>query len=290
MTGHGSAHAQQDDLFVSVEVRTVNSRYFKMALRTSEGYASIEPRVEEIVRKYVRRGTVQMDIRVDQESKADDYQLNDVLLTSYIRQLNKVAESLDAKRDFQLENLLILPGVVEEAKRGATDTDTDWPMIRQTTRDALENLCQMRTGEGQAMATDLTENCDSIRQQLGAVEGRAPSVVEQYRARITERVNKLLAEFDVRVGPEDVIREVALFAERSDISEEVVRLRSHLDQFRDIMQLKESAGRKLEFVTQEMFREANTIGSKANDSEIAKSVVEIKAAVERIREMIQNIE
>ena len=140
------------------------------------------------------------------------------------------------------------------------------------------------------MGTDLLDNCKSIRQQLGEVEQRAPMVVQQYRQRITERVNKLLAEYEVSLGAEDVIREVALFAERSDVAEEVVRLRSHLDQFQDIMQRNESEGRKLEFVTQEMFREANTIGSKASDAEIAKNVVEIKSAVERIREMIQNIE
>lgn len=290
MTGQGAAQFQGDDLFISVEVRTVNSRYFKMVLRSSEGYASLEPRIEELVRKQVRRGTVQMDVRIDHASQNDDYQLNESLLTSYFQQLNSVSESLRLGKAIQLENLLLLPGVVEETRGKSVDTDEDWPAIRDTTRQALENLCQMRQDEGQAMGADLAENCRAIRQQLEKVEERAPCVVQQYRERLTDRVNKLLAEFDVRLGPEDVIREVALFAERSDVAEEVVRLRSHLDQFAEIMDLPESSGRKLEFVTQEMFREANTIGSKSNDSEIAKSVVDIKAAIERIREMIQNIE
>ena len=148
----------------------------------------------------------------------------------------------------------------------------------------------MRADEGRAMADDLRTNCQAVAGELAAIEVRAPLVVESYRDRISERLKKLLAEFDVSVEASDVIREVGLFAERSDISEEIVRLRSHLDQFDSIMQIAESSGRKLEFLTQEMFRETNTIGSKANDAEIARHVIEIKAAIERMREMIQNIE
>ena len=140
------------------------------------------------------------------------------------------------------------------------------------------------------MAADLDRNRQEIATELAQIESRAPLVVDGYRRRLTERINKLLGEFEISVQPADLIREVGLFAERSDISEEAVRLRSHLDQFAEIMQLDESSGRKLEFVTQEMFRETNTIGSKANDAEIGRHVIDIKAAIERIREMIQNVE
>ena len=290
MTGQGAAQARQDDLFVSAEIRTVNSRYYKLTLRTTEGYTAIEPKVDELVRRHVRRGTVQMDVRVTRQSKLDDVGINRELLSSYVRQLKSIATSLDLDQEIDLGGLLALPGVVDEGSRTSLDLSEVWPTVRTAVNEALEGLRKMRAGEGQAMAKDLAENCQSIREQLTTVEARAPLVVQQYRGRITDRVNKLLAEFEVHVEPTDVIREVALFAERSDIAEEVVRLRSHLDQFHDIMQLEESSGRKLEFVTQEMFREVNTIGSKSNDAEIAKSVVEIKAAVERIREMIQNIE
>ena len=140
------------------------------------------------------------------------------------------------------------------------------------------------------MATDLEGNCRSISTELTAVEVRAPLVVEGYRARLEERLRKVLEEYRVSLDPADVIREVSLFAERSDISEEIVRLRSHLDQVASTLALTESSGRKLDFLTQEMFRETNTIGSKANDVQISRHVIEMKSAIERIREMIQNVE
>jgi uncharacterized protein (TIGR00255 family) len=140
------------------------------------------------------------------------------------------------------------------------------------------------------MTADLAENCSAIAGQLAEIERRAPLVADAYRARLSERLGKILAEFDAALQPGDLVREVGIYAERSDISEETVRLRSHLEQFAAIMAIEESSGRKLEFLTQEMFRETNTIGSKANDVLIARHVIEIKAAIERMREMIQNIE
>ncbi len=140
------------------------------------------------------------------------------------------------------------------------------------------------------MTADLAENGAVIAAQLAEIERRGPGVSEAYRARLGERVSKILAEFDTVLQPGDLVREVGIYAERSDISEETVRLRSHLEQFAAIMALEESSGRKLEFLTQEMYRETNTIGSKANDVAIARHVIEIKAAIERMREMIQNVE
>ena len=148
----------------------------------------------------------------------------------------------------------------------------------------------MRADEGEALAKDLQQQCETVESSLGAIETRVPSVAEHYKQRITDRVNESLSELKVTVEPADLVREISLFAERSDISEEIVRLRSHLEQFDKAMQLPESAGRKLEFICQEMGRETNTIGSKANDSEISQQVVEIKAALERIREQIQNVQ
>ena len=140
------------------------------------------------------------------------------------------------------------------------------------------------------MAADMQANCVVIAAALDQVAGRAPTLVENYRNRLHERVASLLEEYQVTLEPGDLIREVSIFAERSDISEEIVRLRSHLDQFAAVMSAEESAGRKLEFVIQEMFREVNTIGSKSNDVEVARSVIEMKTAIERLREMIQNVE
>lgn len=290
MTGQGSAHVTEEGVSVAAEVRTVNNRYFKLALRASDGYGSLEPRIEEVVRRYVRRGTVQLDLRVERQAAADDFRLNETALASYQRQLTEVARQLKLDSQVTLESLLALPGVVDERVSRNIDTDAEWPLVERALVQALEGLTKMRTDEGKAMASDMSAQCKAISDELDCIAERAPLVTEGYRGRLTERVNKLLAEFEVRVEAADIIREVGLFAERSDISEEVVRLRHHLEQFAQIMTLDESNGRKLEFITQEMFRESNTIGSKANDGEIGSHVIEVKAAVERMREMIQNVE
>ncbi len=290
MTGHGEAHVERNGSAVSIEVRTLNSRYFKLTVRAGERYAALEPRIEAVVRKSIRRGTVQVSVRMDRASEADDFRLNGAVLIGYRKQLEELFDQLHAPESIHLESLLALPGVVEEGSSESVNVESDWPLVEQALKTALSNLDSMRTDEGKAMGVDLVENCGTISRELEAITARAPQVVEAYRTRLTERVNKLLAEYDVRLEPSDVIREVGLFAERSDISEELVRLRSHVEQFSSVMSLAQSSGRKLDFLTQEMFREANTIGSKANNAEIARHVVEIKAAIERMREMIQNVE
>jgi len=290
MTGFGEARHQQDGLAVAVEVRTINSRYFKLAVRAGEAYSGLEPRVEALVRRSVRRGTIQVNLRVERIGKPEDFKINGEVLGAYRRQLAELRRRWDLPdEEVSLEALLALPGVVEAAA-GPSDPAADWPVIERTLRKALENLSAMRAEEGRAMGADLRQNRAAAVQSLDAVARRAPLVADAYRARLTERLKKFLAEHDVVLEPADLIREVGLFAERGDISEEIVRLRSHLEQFEATMELPESSGRKLEFLTQEMFREANTIGSKANDVEIAREVIEVKAAIERIREMIQNIE
>ena len=173
---------------------------------------------------------------------------------------------------------------------GGLDVERDWPLVRETLAEAIGKMSLMRVDEGRAMAADLAANCRLLSTALDAIEARAPLVADSYRVRLSERLSKTLAEYEISLQPADLIRELSIYAERSDISEEIVRLRSHLEQFAATLELEESSGRKLEFLTQEMFRETNTIGSKANDVDIARQVIEIKAAIERIREMIQNVE
>jgi uncharacterized protein (TIGR00255 family) len=290
MTGHGEGHLQRSDLSVAVEVRTVNSRYFKLTLRAGECFLSLEPRIETVVRKSVRRGTVLVGLRIDRQLTPDQYRLNAAVIRAYRAQLNQLCDELHVGESVRLEALLGLPGVADERLGEGSCSEADWPVIEETLRQALTNLDEMRRDEGRAMGADLETNCQAVVEQLQQIAERAPLVSESYRARLTERLNKILAEHEIQVEPADVVREIGIFAERSDISEELVRLRSHIDQFRAITQLPESSGRKLDFLTQEMFREANTIGSKANDAEIAGHVVEVKAMIERMREMIQNIE
>ncbi len=290
MTGHGEAQMRREDLSVAVEVRTLNSRYFKLNLRAGECFLSLEPRMEAVVRSRVRRGTVQISLRIDRDMTPERFRLNDVVLAGYRRQLEELCDKLHVAESVHLESLLALPGVIDERATEMGCTEADWPLIEEALAAALQSLDQMRRDEGRAMEADLEANCQVISQDLDHIVARFPQVAEAYRGRLTERLNKILAEHDVQIEPGDVLREVGGFAERSDISEELVRLRSHIDQFRAIMQLSESSGRKLDFLTQEMFREANTIGSKANDAVIAGHVVDVKAMIERMREMIQNIE
>jgi uncharacterized protein (TIGR00255 family) len=290
MTGHGEAHRHEGNIVVAVEVRTINNRYFKLNVRSSENYASLEPQIEDVVRQQVRRGTVQVTLRVDREPTPDDYVLNEVVLASYRQQLEQMHEKLHIAERVRLETLLTLPGVVNEKYSHDDAIEREWPIARKTLEEALGRLNQMRQEEGRAMTADLTANCKLLSGELAEVEQRAPSVVDNYRGRITERLNKLLSELGVSVQPSDIVREVGLFADRTDISEETVRLRSHLEQFATFMNAQESNGRKLDFLIQEMFRETNTIGSKSNDALIARHVVEMKTAIERMREMIQNVE
>ena len=290
MTGHGEAQRQQDGVAIAVEVRTVNNRYLKVSFRTSEGYGVLESNIESVVRRHVRRGSVQVNVRIDREPTPDDFKLNEVVLAGYQQQLEALREKSGGAEPIRPESLLMLPGVVNEAARHNVSAETDWPLVEQTLTEALQNLSHMRAEEGAAMATDLHANCEVIATELDKIEERAPLVVDAYRKRLTERLNKLLEEYEISIQAADIVREVGIFADRGDISEETVRLRSHLSQFDTVAAAKESNGRKLEFLIQEILRETNTIGSKANDAEIARFVVEIKTAIERMREMIQNVE
>ena len=290
MTGHGEAHRHEAGVSVAVEVRTVNNRYFKLSVRATEGYASLEAQIEAVVRQHIRRGTAQINLRVDREPSPDDYRLNIPVLEGYLAQLRGFFGESLRRDDASLASLLALPGVVREPTADVEVIEAQWPLIEQTLQDALARLTEMRQGEGRAMAADLATNAAHVAKELSAIETRAPLVVDAYRSRLSDRLNKLLGDLGVQIQPADIVREVGIFAERSDISEEIVRLKSHLEQFQTVQATEESSGRKLEFLTQEMFRETNTIGSKSNDAEIARHVIEIKSSIERMREMIQNVE
>ncbi len=290
MTGFGEAHCRRDGLAVSVEVRTINSRYFKIAIRIGEGYGALEPQIESIVRGRVRRGSIQVSVRIDRARPAEGYRINKEVLDGYRQQIEAMHREWHISQPVSLESLLLLPGVVDEGCVGPDVAAEDWPAICETLEKAIDNMDRMRLEEGRAMAADLEANARTAATCLDVIQERGPLVVEGYRARLEERLRKTLAEFQIALEPADVIKEVSLYGERIDISEEIVRLRSHLEQFRGLLDLPDCSGRKLEFLTQEMFREANTIGSKASDVEISRQVIEIKAAVERLREMIQNVE
>lgn len=290
MTGYADAHLQTDVVTVAIEVRALNNRYLKVSLRAPEPYHLLESEVEKVIRRSVRRGTLQVHLRCHRQTAEQDYQINAVAVRSYLRQLHELTGDVGHQPGAVLGPLLALPGVVAEPGYDTSHLEKDWPAIEKTLVQALQRLHTMRQDEGKTMAEELLALRDFIGQQLSAIRERSPQIVAAFRDRLLERVRSLLNELDVKLDRSDLIKEVSVFAERSDIAEEVVRLSSHLDQFQEIIRQEEGAGRKLEFLTQEMFREANTIGSKASDVEISRHVVEVKSALEKIRELIQNVE
>ena len=288
MTGHGQGESSTGDLNVTAEVRTINNRYLKVSVRSNESSLSVEPRIENLLKRTIRRGTVQVNLRIDRQVDPENYRLNLHVLKSYRDQLIK--QNLMTDGESHLNSLLLLPGVVQEFAPAALQAEDAWQTIEQSVLRAMESLQRMRQQEGASMEKDLQANCQSIGEMLDQIEVLAPKVIEAYEQRLTDRLQQIQEKHQLDLQPTEIVREIGLFADRCDVSEEVVRIRSHLEQFKAIMKDKESNGRKLDFLAQELFREVNTIGSKANDADIARQVVEIKTIVERIREMVQNVE
>ena len=283
MTGHGQASVEQDQFRVAVEIRTVNNRFLKTSINTDLG-TELESRVEQQLKATLRRGSVSVRIKTENLQSGQRARLNSDVIQSYWTQLSEIA---GGSQSINVESLLTLPGVIEDAD--TTDDEELWPVVKKTLEEALHSLVEMRGTEGGAMKVDMVSNIGTIETELTSIEKLAPTVSEAYSKRLTDRINKLLEKFEVTVTASDVIKEVGVFADRTDVSEETVRLATHLEQFRLVIQ-EPTPGKKLDFLVQEMLRETNTIGSKANNSDIAKHVVEIKTAIERIREMVQNIE
>jgi uncharacterized protein (TIGR00255 family) len=294
MTGFGEARHTADGLTLSVEVRTVNNRYLKVSVRGSDPYPMLEPELEKVVRKVVRRGTVTIHVRCDRQGRGGDFVLNAVALRSYLEQVRAVCDDVGCQAHLPalVAQVLSLPGVAPEPGGvSGRPPEDELVAVEKTLEAALGRLQAMRQQEGRAMADELLAHRRAVANHLGAIRDLIPKVVDGYRQRLRDRVGQALAEHNVAVRPEDLIREVAVFAERSDVAEEVTRLASHLDQFETVVRDEnDGPGRKLEFLVQEMGRETNTIGSKAGDVAVSRHVVEIKAALEKVRELVQNVE
>jgi uncharacterized protein (TIGR00255 family) len=251
----------------------------------------LESDIEKIVRKRVRRGTVLVNVRVDRPAKAGGTKLNTAVLTAYVDQIRTACRGAENLIPGVLAGVLTLPGVAPESGFIGGPPDDEWPLVEKVVEQALGKLDAMRATEGRAMAEELLAQHRTVSTQLAAIQAILPGVVESYRERILDRVRQVVDAAGVTLQPEHVVREVALFADRADVSEEVTRLASHLNQFADIVRMEtDGPGRKLEFVVQEMGRETNTIGSKAWDALVSRHVVEIKAALEKVRELVQNVE
>jgi len=291
MTGFGEARGEAGGTAVTVEVRAVNNRHLKVTVRGTDPYPLLEADVEKVVRKRVRRGTVLVNVRVDRPVQPGAARLNTAALSAYVEQVRSACRGAENLIPGVLAGVLALPGVAPDAGFVGGPPDDEWPLVERVLDQALVKLDAMRAVEGRAMAEELLAHHRTVSTQLAAIRGILPGIVDGYRDRILDRVRQVMAAAGVTMQPEHVVREVALFADRVDVSEEVTRLASHLDQFAEIVRTEtEGPGRKLEFVVQEMGRETNTIGSKAGDAQVSRHVVEIKATLEKVRELVQNVE
>jgi len=290
MTGYGEAHGTEDGVLYIAELRSVNNRYLKPVVKLPDCVQFVEPEIDKLLRARLVRGSVTFALRLRNQTASAAYDVNQRALSSYADALTKIELSDGVQATIDLAALSALPGVCQMPELSEAQRDTRRELIRNLADEALDHLLTMRAREGEALHDDLTRSCAGVREQLDVIAERAPGVLTEYHERLVARVEVLLGAARLDLDKDALCREVAVYAERSDISEETVRLRAHLDHFREICDKGGSVGRKLDFLAQEMLREANTIGSKSNDAAIARAVVELKSMIDRIKEQVQNVE
>lgn len=294
MTGFGEASASVDEVHYSVELRSLNNRYFKSLIRLPDAIAGLEPELDALVRRKLSRGSVTITARMHGAKVDAPQNINQEALKTYIRQLEDISESVRSNGrtvTIDLSSLLSLPGVVELPSEEEL-LHAARPIILRLAEEAADKLIQMRQVEGKGIREDLERHRDQIRGQLDKVRERAPGVVEEYHLRLRSRIDDLMARAQLQVDQVDLIREIGIFAERADIHEELSRIAAHLEQFDQLIGDDDPrpVGRTLDFLTQELLREANTIGSKSGDALINRAIVEVKGAIDRIKEQVQNVE
>ena len=291
MTGIGRSRHEDDQIRAAVEIRAVNNKFLKLNLRLPDTLNGRESAVDRIVRQYLERGTVTINVQLTLQKQVSPYVIDREILAEYLKEAQAASEKLHLQPPSQLSEFLELPGVVVNRAASLDDEgEIEWQAFEPALIEALEQLQSFRRAEGEAMCKALLEHCGELEVTVKKIEARSPGVVENYRNRLKNRINEWLSEQGVQIEVPDILREVSIFSERCDITEEITRLYSHINQFREFLDEKNSTGRKLDFLCQEMFREINTIASKANDVEISHNTVAMKAAVEKMREIVQNIE
>lgn len=285
MTGFGDASGEYDGAHYTVEIRSVNNRFFKAIIRLPDDISGLEAEIDSLLRKRISRGSVTVVVTVRDESARAAYTVNRAALDAYLEQVAGIEAQVE------LGSLLALPGVVQPPER-TEQVDRARPAITELVGQACDRLAQMREREGKGLAEDLMQHKQYIGQRISTIAERAPAVVDEYHQRLRARIDNLLARAELEVGQSDLIKEVAVFAERSDVAEETQRISAHLQQFDEIVHMGdgEPAGRTLDFLAQELLREANTIASKSNDAAISRTIVEVKGAIDRIKEQVQNVE
>jgi uncharacterized protein (TIGR00255 family) len=291
MTGYGTGSCQTDDLSVVVEARAVNHRFFDLHLRIPREYLFLEPEVQQLVRGLVRRGRLEVNVGI-QTSRRGDSLVDVEAARAYMEAAARLREELHVDDSLDLRTLLSLPGVVyNRDSRSLPPVEANaaaGELVMQSVRQALEGVIRMRELEGEALRRDLGQQLEGIAQNAKQIRALAPQTVIDYRQRLTARLAQIVPQNGI--DPQRLAEEVALVAERCDVSEELTRLESHLDQFSDWMTSSNEVGKRMDFLLQEMQREANTILSKTTHLEITRAGVAIKADIEKLREQVQNVE
>lgn len=290
MTAYAAVEKKADQgVTVSVEIRTVNSRAIDLVLRLPNGFAVFEEKIKSLLHSRLERGRIEVRLTyVDASEKAVSYEIDAVKLKSYLACLEQLQSAANIPSPVSLDYLAGIPGMIVPADTSAT-IEGHWPLLEDCINEAIIQVDRMRCQEGEFIGRDITMRIDGIEKQLGRIEAAAGELPALYRDKLQARIENLTAGV-VDLDPVRLAQEAALLADRSDISEEIVRVRSHFEQFRCIMADEQPAGRRLNFLLQELNREFNTMGSKAGQAQASHMIVEIKAEIEKIREQVQNIE
>lgn len=288
MTGYGRGEIDHGGTKFSVEVNSVNRKQSDIVINVPRDLAELEPRIRQAVNEQVSRGRTNVVVAFHHGANgARALALDTVLARSYHEAMIALQKELSAPGEITIGNILQAPGVMRLPEENV-DAAEAWPAIERALGAALGELIKMREREGKHLAKDLIHRLKVVRAELKKIRALYPNVVSKYRETLRDRINK--AGLNLAMDDERLLKEIALFADRSDVSEELTRLESHLAQFAHHLRKNEPVGRTLEFITQEIFRELNTLGAKSNDAAISQHVVACKAELEKIREQIQNLE
>ena len=290
MTGYGRSQATVDTMNITVELKSVNHRYFEFNSRVPRNYGFLEEKLKSYVNSRVSRGKVECYVSIENlEDDSVEIAVNHSLAGSYFNALNELAERLELNiRDEQIMSSLTRYSDIFAVHKNEADEDKIWNAVKMVADGAISKFITMREAEGEKLKSDVLNRADLILSKVSKIEERSPETIKEYNDRLLARINEFLS--DVQVDEQRLLTECAIFADKVAVAEETVRLRSHIDQLRLFLNSDEAIGRKIDFLVQEMNREANTIGSKAQDVTIARNVIDIKAEIEKIREQIQNIE
>ena len=288
MTGYGRSQKIINGRDILVEIRSVNHRYYEYSSRIPRTYNYIDEKLKALLKKGITRGKVEVAVTVNNiECRDTEIAINKSVAEGYVNALRSVASELNLEDDLKLSKLIKLPDVFT-VQKVSDDEEQVWNDISEVAGEALEKFVSMRMTEGEKLKNDLLGKSELIFSMVEKVEEISPSTVENYRNKLYQKLSEILEGKDI--DQQRILTESAVFAEKIAVDEETVRLKSHISQLRDMLESEEAVGRKLDFLVQEMNREVNTIGSKAQDLSITKIVVDMKAEIEKIREQIQNIE